>query len=166
MSTIEATTRIARPVIHRLEYLAPMAELGIRLWAAKFFWDAALTKINVDASFPFIHMSPTTITLFQTEYQVPLLAPVVAAYLGTAVELIFPVLLALGLGGWLAAAVLFVFNIVAVISYPSLEEFGIAQHQLYGTLLLLPLLRGPGAISIDHIICRHYLAAGAGRRLL
>jgi putative oxidoreductase len=50
-----------------------------------------------------------------------------------------------------------VFNIIAVISYPTLEEFGIAQHPLYGTLLLLPLLRGPGAISIDHFVRRRYL---------
>jgi putative oxidoreductase len=160
MSTIEATTRFARPLIQRLEFLAPVAELGIRLWAAKFFWDSALTKISVDAGFPFIHMNPTTIMLFQTEYRVPLLTPVFAAYLGTAVELISPVLLALGLAGRLAAAVLFLFNIVAVISYPGLEEFGIAEHQLYGTLLLLPLLRGPGAISLDHLLCRWHAARG------
>ncbi|MFL6648200.1 MAG: DoxX family protein [Sulfurifustaceae bacterium] len=151
-----AAARLVRPLIDRLEFLAPLADLGIRLWIAKFFWDSGLTKINVDASFPFLHMNPTTLTLFQTEYHVPVLAPAVAAYLGTAVELTFPVLLALGLGGRIAAAVLFVFNIVAVISYPGLEEFGLAQHQLYGTLLLLPLLRGPGKISIDYFIRRIY----------
>lgn len=152
-----AAVRLAKPVIAGLEFLAPLAELGIRLWIAKFFWDSGLSKINVDGSFPFLHLNPTTITLFQTEYHVPILAPAVAAYLGTAVELIFPVLLALGLGGRLAAAVLFVFNIIAVISYPGLEEFGVAQHQLYGTLLLLPLLRGPGKISVDHFLRRRFL---------
>jgi putative oxidoreductase len=140
-----------------LESLAPLADLGVRLWVAKFFWDSGLSKIYIDGGFPFVHVNPTTITLFQTEYHVPLLAPVVAAYLGTAVELIFPALLAVGLAGRLAAAVLFVFNIIAVVSYPGLEEFGIAQHELYGTLLLLPLLRGPGKISFDHFIRRRYL---------
>jgi putative oxidoreductase len=149
--------RFAKPVIGILEFLAPLADLGIRLWIAKFFWDSGLSKINVDPTFPFVHLNPTTIVLFQTEYHVPLLAPIVAAYFGTAVELIFPALLALGLGGRIAAAVLFVFNIIAVISYPGLEEFGIAQHELYGTLLLLPLLRGPGTISIDHFIRRRHL---------
>lgn len=157
MALIQCATTCARPIIKSLEFVAPLADLSIRLWAAKFFWDSALTKINVDGNFPFLHMNPTTISLFQTEYQVPLLSPVVAAYLGTAVELIFPVMLALGLGGRAAAAVLFVFNIVAVISYPGLEEFGISQHMLYGTLLLLPLLRGPGTISIDHFIRQRYL---------
>lgn len=154
---MNTAARTAKPIIGALEFLAPVADLGIRLLAAKFFWDSGLSKINVDGSFPFVHMNPTTITLFQTEYQVPILSPVVAAYLGTAVELIFPVMLALGLGGRAAAAVLFVFNIIAVISYPALEEFGIFQHQLYGMLLLLPLLRGPGKLSIDHLIRQRYL---------
>jgi putative oxidoreductase len=148
---------VAKPIIQRLEFAAPVADLGIRLWAAKFFWDSGLTKINLDGDFPFLHMNPTTISLFTTEYHVPLLSPVLAAYLGTAVELTFPVLLAVGLCGRLAAAVLFVFNIVAVLSYPGLEEFGVSQHMLYGSLLLLPLLRGPGVLSIDHLLRRRYL---------
>ncbi len=152
-----AIARFAKPVIGVLEFLAPLADLGIRLWVAKFFWDSGLSKIYADGAFPFVHVSPTTITLFQTEYHVPVLSPVVAAYLGTGVELIFPAMLVIGLGGRFAAAVLFVFNIVAVVSYPGLEEFGIAQHQLYGTLLLLPLLRGPGRISVDHFIRQRYL---------
>ena len=154
---INSLTSIARPLIRGLEFLAPVAELGIRLWAAKFFWDSALTKVSLGGGFPFIHMNPSTIMLFTYEYQVPILAPAVAAYLGTATEFIFPVLLAFGLGGRLAAAVLFVFNIVAVISYPGLEQAGIVQHQLYGTLLLLPLLRGPGKISIDHYIRQKWM---------
>ena len=154
---INSLTSVARPLIRGLEFLAPVAELGIRLWAAKFFWDSALTKVSLGGGFPFIHMNPSTIMLFTYEYQVPILAPEVAAYLGTATEFVFPVLLAFGLGGRFAAAVLFVFNIVAVISYPGLEEAGIVQHQLYGTLLLLPLLRGPGKISIDHFIRRKWL---------
>lgn len=157
MTLIDGTTRLARPIIHGLDRLAPLADLGIRLWAAKFFWDSALTKVNLGGGFPFIHVNPSTFTLFEYEYSVPLLSPAAAAYLGTATEFVFPVLLALGLGGRLSAAVLFVFNIVAVISYPDLNAAGLLQHQMYGTLLLLPLLRGPGAISIDHFIRRRFL---------
>jgi putative oxidoreductase len=145
---------VAGKLIQKIEFFAPVADLGIRLWAAKFFWDSGLTKINLDGAFPFIHLNDSTLSLFMNEYHVPLLSPVLAAYLGTAIELTFPVLLALGLGGRIAATVLFVFNIAAVVSYPALEEFGVAQHMLYGTLLLLPMLRGPGAISIDHVIRR------------
>jgi putative oxidoreductase len=52
--------------------------------------------------------------------------------------------------------VLFVFNIVAVISYPDLGEIGLKDHYYWGLLLLVPLLHGPGKISIDHFIRRHF----------
>lgn len=158
MTLIDRAAALVRPAIRALEFLAPLADLGIRLWAAKFFWDSALTKVQLGGDFPFIALGPSTVMLFEYEYQVPVLSPTVAAYLGTGVELVFPVLLAFGLGGRLAAAVLFVFNIVAVISYPGINEAGMLQHQLYGTLLLLPLLRGPGMLSIDHLIRRRCMA--------
>ncbi len=157
MTHAESVIRISRSVIAVLESLAPLADLGIRLWVAHFFWASALTKIFVDATFPFVHVSPTTFMLFELEYQVPLLSPAVAAWLGTYVELVFPLLLAAGLGGRFAATVLFVFNIVAVISYPALQTAGQLQHALYGTLLLLPLLRGPGMLSFDHLIRKRWL---------
>lgn len=157
MTHAESVIRVSRFVIAGLESLAPLADLGIRLWAAHFFWASALTKIFVDAAFPFVHVSPTTFMLFELEYQVPLLPPEVAAWLGTHVELVFPLLLAAGLGGRMAAAVLFAFNIIAVISYPALETAGLLQHALYGTLLLPPLLRGPGKLSFDHLIRKHWM---------
>ena len=88
---------------------APLADLGVRLFVAAVFFQSGLTKIaNWDS----------TLSLFENEYAVPLLPSNVAAYLGTGVELFFPVLLVLGLGTRFAAFVLFVFNIVAVVSYP------------------------------------------------
>jgi putative oxidoreductase len=70
---------------------------------------------------------------------------------GTFVELCFPVLLALGLGTRVTALVLFVFNIMAVISYPGLEEVGIKDHQYWGLLMLVPLLHGAGKLSLDYL---------------
>jgi putative oxidoreductase len=99
----------------------------------------------------------TTLSLFENEYSVPFLPPEVAAYAGTFTELFFPVLLVLGLGARFAAGVLFVFNVVAVISYPDLGEVGLKDHQYWGLLLLVPLLHGPGKVSIDHFIRRRLL---------
>jgi putative oxidoreductase len=128
-----------------LERLAPLADLTLRLWVANVFFASGLTKIE---SFD------TTVQLFTYEYQVPLLSPLVAAYVGTFVELFFPVLLALGLGGRLAALVLFAFNIVAVISYPDLNPAGLEQHYVWGLMLLVTLAHGPGKLSLDHLIAR------------
>lgn len=136
---------VCMPVVRALEWLQPVFVLAVRLYVASIFFKSGLTKIaSMD----------TTVLLFTHEYQVPLLSPELAAYLGTAAELVLPVLLVLGLGGRFAAAALFVFNIVAVISYPELNEVGVMQHQFWGVLLLIPLLYGPGKLSIDHIIQR------------
>jgi putative oxidoreductase len=144
------TTRLAgivRPVAQGFNFLAPLGDLILRLWVAQAFWMSGLTKIQ---SFD------TTVQLFENEYQVPLLPPVVAAYAGTFTELFFPVLLVLGLGGRFAALVLFVFNIIAVISYPDLNAAGLFQHQAWGLGLLILLLHGPGKISFDHWIGKWY----------
>jgi putative oxidoreductase len=77
-----------------------------------------------------------------------------AAYLGTFTELVFPVFLALGLAGRFSAAVLFFFNIIAVISYPALNEAGLEQHLVWGIMLLVTLLHGPGKLSLDYWIGR------------
>ena len=148
MAIIQCTSCLIKPIIRGLNFLSPLIDLGIRLWVANVFWKSGLTKIaNWD----------TTLALFTNEYQVPLLSPEVAAVLGTGAELFFPVLLALGLGARFSAAALFVFNYIAVISYPDLNEVGIKDHIYWGILLLVTLLHGPGKISIDYFICRKWM---------
>lgn len=137
--------RASRPITAWLDWASPALDLVIRLWLAEIFFKSGLTKI---ASWD------TTLALFDGEYQVPLLPPTVAAYLGTGVELLFPVLLALGLATRFASLVLFAFNWIAVISYPDLSEVGFKDHLYWGLLLLVPLLHGPGKVSLDFLIAR------------
>lgn len=148
MNIATRISNLANPVIRGLEFLSPLIDLGIRLWVANVFWKSGLTKIQSWDS---------TIALFTYEYQVPLLSPEVAAVLGTGTELIFPALLVLGLGARFSAAVLFIFNYIAVISYPELNEAGVKDHIYWGILLLVTLLHGPGRISIDHFIRRKWM---------
>ncbi len=148
MTFIDRCAQIAKPVTCSLNALAPFLDLGIRLWVANIFWKSGLTKIQ---------SWDTTVALFTHEYQVPLLSPTMAAAMGTTVELVFPVLLVLGLAGRLSAGVLFVFNIIAVISYPDLNEIGVKDHVYWGILLLVPLLHGPGRLSIDHYLRKRWM---------
>ncbi len=74
--------------------------------------------------------------------------------MGTAAELLLPVFLLLGIGTRYAALALFVFNIVAVISYPDLMAAGLAEHQVWGLLLLITMCHGPGKLSVDYLINR------------
>ncbi len=61
-----------------------------------------------------------------------------------------------GLASRFSAAVLFGFNIVAVISYPALNAAGIEQHQIWGLMLLVTLLHGPGKLSVDHVLGKRF----------
>lgn len=141
--------RWLQAAVSRLGALAPLVDLAVRLFVASVFFKSGLTKI---ASWD------STLALFNNEYAVPLLPPEAAAVLGTGIELMIPVLLTLGLGTRLAALVLFVFNIIAVISYPDLSSAGLKDHQTWGLLLLVTLLHGPGKLSLDHLIERRRLA--------
>lgn len=141
-------------VIRGLEWLTPASLLLFRLWVAVDFWRAGVVKISDMSS---------TISLFQYVYHVPLLPAVTAAYLGTAVELITPWFLGLGLLGRFTAAFLFAYNIIAVISYPALWPHGLWQgfwggdftdHKVWGLMLLAILLFRPGKLSLDHALQR------------
>ncbi len=66
-------------------------------------------------------------------------------------------LLVLGLGTRFAAFGLFVFNIVAVASYPDLGAAGLRDHMTWGLLLLVTVLHGPGKLALDHAITRRWL---------
>lgn len=118
-----------------------------RIAAASIFWKSGLTKIaNWD----------TTLALFRDEYQVPLLPPELAAYLGTANELLCPVFLILGLAT--RVAVLPLLGMTAVIQlfvYP--ENW--AEHLTWAGMLLYLLTRGAGPLSLDRL-----LAARFGKR--
>lgn len=123
-----------------LGLVAPLVDLGLRLYVAWVFFRSGLVKIQSWES---------TLMLFEYEYAVPLLPPDIAAYLGTAAELILPVLVALGLFGHLGALALFLFNAVAVISYPGLSEVGLQTHLYWGMLLAFLAVHGPGRLSLD-----------------
>jgi len=124
------------------EYLAPVLDLGLRLFLANVFFKSGLTKIKTWDS---------TLYLFSDVYQVPLLDPEVAALLATSAELGLSVLLILGLFGRFAAAGLFILNAVAVISYYSgLSEAGLNQHLYWGLLLAVLLVTSRGAWTIDN----------------
>ena len=116
---------------------------GLKLWVANVFFKSGLTKVE---SFD------TTLMLFEDEYAVPLLSPVLAAYLGTIAELVLPIMLVIGLGGRLVPLSLFLFNIVAAISYPDLSRAGMQDHIIWGLMLLALIANGSGWLSVDNII--------------
>jgi len=130
-----------------LDRLQPLLLLAARLYVALIFFRAGWLKLSDWSS---------TLVLFRETYKVPLLSPELAAYIGTLGELVFPVLIVLGLAGRLGAAGLFVVNVMAVASYLDLFGFecpaGINAHYYWGSMLLALIVFGPGRISLDEII--------------
>jgi putative oxidoreductase len=130
-------------LIDLCESLQPLAQLAARLFVAKVFFLSGLTKLRD---------WDTTLALFTDEYHVPLLPPELAAFAGTAGELVLPILLVLGLGGRFAALGLSVMNVVAVLSVPEMPEAAFALHVFWGSLLAGLVLWGPGRWSADAVI--------------
>lgn len=131
-------------VIAPLRTFGHVVDLAIRLYVANVFFSSGLLKIGNWAG---------TLYLFREQYHVPLLPPVVAAWLGAFGELFFPPLLAIGLATRFAALSLFFVNIVAVISFWHVladNEAARMSHFYWGLLLLVTLCHGPGKLSLDH----------------
>ena len=82
----------------------------------------------------------------------PLLPYQLAAYLGTLGELVFPVLLVLGLATKFSALGLFVVNIVAVISLAEIAPAALYLHVVWGILLAQIAIYGGGVIACDRLV--------------
>jgi putative oxidoreductase len=132
--------------------LQPLAQLLARALVAKVFFLSGLTKLRD---------WDITLALFSDEYQVPLLPPELAAWLGTAGELVLPVLLLIGLGGRFAALGLSVVNVVAVLSVADMAPAAFGQHVLWGSLLVGLALWGAGRWSVDGWLRARWLPGDA-----
>lgn len=143
-------------------YTSDVFLLFLRLYVGYIYFISGYFKITSWDS---------TLYLFEEEYVVPLLNFQVAAVLGTALELVLPILLIFGFATRLSALALFVFNILAVLSYPILTEkgfewfapvlvdgrlYGAIDHQIWGLMLLIVVIFGSGKIAIDNLICKLY----------
>jgi len=125
-----------------------LLQLLFRFSIAAVFWNSGMTKL---ASWQ------TTIVLFRDEYRVPVLPPELAATLAASVELTCPVLLVLGLGARLATLpMLGMTFVIETFVYP--QDW--IEHLGWASFLLFILTRGPGLLSLDHVIARRFLGDG------
>lgn len=120
-------------------------QLAMRFGVGLVFFKAGLLKYN---SWEF------AVKLFEDEFKVPVLSPVVAARLTMFNELTWPMLLFLGLATRFATLPLLgMISVIQIFVYP--QAWG--DHLLWGSILVFLLSRGGGSLSLDHLIER-YLA--------
>jgi putative oxidoreductase len=121
--------------------------LAARVFPAALFWQSGATKV---AGW---HLKPSAIALFQNEYRLPLIDPTIAACAAAFAEHFFPILLVIGLATRFAAlALLLMTAVIEIFVYPAAWP----THGVWATCFLLLIAKGPGAISLDHLIARRY----------
>ena len=139
--TLQKVRALHNQIFDYSNYLLIPAILFIRLYIANIFFKSGLTKLRDWES---------TLMLFEYEYEVPLVSPVVAAWAGTIGELVLPILLAIGLFSRLSAVGLFIVNAVAIISLVDISPAAMNEHVLWGTLLVLVIIIGGEKLSADN----------------
>jgi putative oxidoreductase len=134
---LESGRNLAERIPHSLVALLS------RVAVATIFWRSGQTKVSG------FSIREETFYLFREEYKVPLLPPDLAAYLATTAEHVFPVLLVAGLATRLSALGLFGMTLVIQLF---VVPGGWPEHLLWFALLIAIMARGPGVISLDHLI--------------
>lgn len=133
--------KTGRDLAERIPY--SLIALASRLAVADVFWRSGQTKVSG------FSIREETFYLFREEYKVPLLPPDLAAYVSTIAEHVFPILLFIGLASRLSALGLFAMTMVIQLF---VVPGGWPEHILWLSLLMLIIARGPGIISVDHLI--------------
>ncbi|HMB56535.1 MAG TPA: DoxX family membrane protein, partial [Arenimonas sp.] len=91
--------------------------------------------------------------LFRTEYRLPFLSPEIAAPMAATAEHLFPLLLLMGLATRMSAlALLGMTAVIQTFVYPGAWP----THALWATSLIYLVTRGPGRLSFDQMIARHW----------
>lgn len=139
---------------HLVQALAmpSLVQLVLRLALAVPFWRSGLLKWS-----GFLELNDTAVTLFSDEFMLHLPggpyhfpAPTVMAFLSGSGEIMFPILLVLGLGTRFAALGLLFMTVIVELTVPD----GWPIHLTWAAMALALMAYGPGHISLDHLVCR------------
>lgn len=153
MMTLDEPHSRARPlrvlvdgITERLERF-PLAilQLVFRFSIASVFFKSGHSKIL---------SWDTTILLFANEYRVPVLSPQLAATLAATCELGCSTLIFFGLLTRLATLPLLgMVFVIETFVYPQ----NWVEHLTWAAMLIFLLTRGPGPVSLDHLLARRVL---------
>lgn len=130
-----------------------------RFSIAAVFWQSGQTKVEnfaidvVGGTFQlgWPRLGEFTVDLFRDEYRLPLIPPEIAAPLAALSEHVFSVLLLIGLATRFSAlALLGMTLVIQVFVYPGAYP----THGTWIAIFLYLMARGPGVLSVDHLIAK------------
>ncbi|MHC2621895.1 putative oxidoreductase [Bradyrhizobium huanghuaihaiense] len=129
-----------------------LVQLVLRVALAVPFWRSGMLKWA-----GFLRLNDTAVTLFSDEFMLHLPggpyhfpAPAVMAFLSGSGEILFPILLVLGLGTRFAGLGLLFMTAIVELTVPD----GWPIHLTWAAMALGIMAYGPGHLSLDHLICR------------
>lgn len=115
-----------------------------RVGIAAVFWYSGRTKVD-----GLLSVSDGAVSLFRTEYRLPVLDPVFAAHAAAYAEHLFPLLLVLGLFTRFATlSLLGMTLVIQIFVYPDAWP----THLSWAAPLLLLVARGAGRASVDRLL--------------
>lgn len=136
-----------------------------RFSIAAVFWKSGQTKvegfaidiINGDFTLGLPHLSGSAVDLFRDEFRLPLIPPELAAPMAAFAEHLFPLLILIGLATRFSALALLVMTLtIQIFVYPDAYP----THGVWAAVLLTLIAKGPGLLSIDHLIARRFGGPG------
>lgn len=169
-SHVPSSSFVGRMVTTAHSLMARVPESAIallgRFSVAAVFWKSGQTKIeglaidivsgNFELGIP--QLSSSAVDLFRDEYRLPLLSPELGAVLATVGEHALPLLLLLGLGTRFAAlGLLLMTAVIQFWVYPAAYP----THGVWAAVLLWLMVRGPGVVSLDHLMAMQRHASTA-----
>lgn len=129
-----------------------VVQLVLRVALAVPFWRSGILKWG-----GFLKLNDTAVTLFSDEFMLHLPggpyhypAPTVMAFLSGCGEIMFPILLVLGLGTRFAGLGLLFMTVIVELTVPD----GWPVHITWAAMALGIMAYGPGRVSLDHLIGR------------
>jgi putative oxidoreductase len=129
-----------------------LVQLVLRVALSVPFWRSGMLKWG-----GFLRLNDTAVTLFSDEFMLHLPggpyhfpAPAVMAFLSGCGEIMFPILLVLGLGTRFAGLGLLFMTVIVELTVPD----GWPIHLTWAAMALALMAYGAGNISLDHLICR------------
>jgi putative oxidoreductase len=143
--------RFAQRVNAIIEWIAQpsLTQFVLRIALATPFWRSGINKWD-----GFLQLNDVAVLLFSTEFKLHLPggpysfpAPEATAFLVGSAEILFPILLVLGLATRLAASALLVMTLVVELTVPD----GWPIHITWAAMALGIMACGPGRLSLDHL---------------
>ena len=144
---IDRANRLVQPIA-----TPSLVLLVLRLALAVPFWRSGVLKWG-----GFLRLNDTAVTLFSEEFMLHLPggpyhfpAPTLMAFLSGCGEIMFPILLVLGLGTRFAGLGLLFMTAIVELTVPD----GWPIHLTWAAMALALMAYGPVNVSRDHLLCR------------